>query len=48
MNNERYVYALTVINETHRGKLNSLKQFVKIKSWLLLIFSTCVHKQLKA
>ena len=28
------------INDTHREKLNSVQEFVKIKSWLLLIFST--------
>ena len=26
---------------------NSAQEFVKIKSWLLLIFSLCLHNQLK-
>ena len=29
--------------DTHREKLNSVREFVKIKSWLFLIFSTCLQ-----
>ena len=32
---------------TQREKINSEQEFLKIKSWLLLIFSTCLHNQLK-
>ena len=38
---------LPLFNDIHREKLNSVQEFVKIKSWLLLIFSTCLHNQLK-
>ena len=26
---------------------NSVQEFIKVKSWLLLIFSVCLHNQLK-
>ena len=36
-----------VFKDTHKEKLDSVQEFVKIKSWLLLILSTCLHNQLK-
>ena len=36
-----------LFNDAHREKLNSVQEFVKIKSWLLLILSACLHNQLK-
>ena len=35
------------INDTHREKLNSVQEFVKTKSLLLLLFTTCLHNPLK-
>ena len=35
------------INDTHGEKLNSVQEFVRLKPWLLLIFLTCLHNQLK-
>ena len=40
-------HAPNKINDTHREKLNLVQEFIKIKSWLLLIFSTCLHNPLK-
>ena len=34
-------------NNTHREELNSAQEFVRIKSWLLLIFYMCLFNQLK-
>ena len=34
-------------DDTYREKLNSTQEFVKIKSWLPLIFSIYLHNQLK-
>ena len=31
-----------------QGKLYSVQEFAKMKSWLLLIFSTCLHNQLNS
>ena len=36
------------VNNTHREKLNSLQEFIKVKSWLRLIFSICLRNQLKS
>ena len=33
-----------LINDTHREKRNSVQEFVKVKSWLLLIFWTCLYR----
>ena len=30
-----------------KGKLNSVQEFVKIQSWMLLILPICLHNQLK-
>ena len=32
---------INVVNNTHRGKVNSVQKFVKVKSWLLRIFYMC-------
>ena len=34
------------INDTHMEKLNSVKEFINVKSWLL-IFSICLRNELK-
>ena len=34
-------------NVTHGKKLNSVQEFIKAKSYQLLIFSTCLSNQLK-
>ena len=39
--------SIDYVNDTHREELNSVQKFVKIKSWLLLTFSMCLHNQLK-
>ena len=36
------------VNDTHREKIYSAQKFGKIKSWLLLIFSICLHNQLNS
>ena len=38
----------SLVNDTHREKLLSVQGFVKMKSWLLLIFSACLHDQLSS
>ena len=35
------------INDTHKEKLNSVAEFIKVKFWLFLIFLICLHNQLK-
>ena len=37
---------LVAFIDTYGDKLNSVQEFVKIKSWLFLIFSICLHNQL--
>lgn len=34
-------------NDARREKLNSVQEFVEVEPWLLLIFLTCLHNQLK-
>ena len=34
-----YIKMRQIFNDTHREKLNSVQEFHKVKSWLLLIFS---------
>ena len=34
-------------NKTHRGKLYLVEELIKVRSWLLLIFSICLRNQLK-
>ena len=34
-------------NETHREKFNAVQEFIKVKFWLLLIFSIYLRSQLK-
>ena len=36
------------LKDTHREKLNSVQEFVKVKSWLFLIFRTCLNNQLNS
>ena len=35
------------INDTHKEKLNSVVEFIKVKFSLFLIFSICLQNQLK-
>ena len=34
-------------NDTYRRKLNSVQECIKANSWQLLVFSVCLHNQLK-
>ena len=36
------------LNNTHKEKLNSVQEFIEVKSRLLLIFSVCSRNQLQA
>ena len=38
---------LNNFDDTRREKINSAREFVKRRFWLLLIFSICLHNQLK-
>ena len=38
---------LFAFNDARREKLNSVQEFVEVEPWLLLIFLTCLHNQLK-
>ena len=42
----KIVKSYNSIDETHWKKLNSASEFVIMKSWLLLIFSTYLYNQL--
>ena len=40
--------SISKANDTHMEELDSVQKFTEMQSWLLLIFSICLHNQLSS